>query len=71
MKYIEDFINKQLKFEKKSEADLLKNRQWLKWNEDTYGKNGRSKAFENSFRDAFNKFIEEQGDVKLLRTIDK
>jgi hypothetical protein len=39
MKYIEDFINKQLKFEKKSEADLLKNRQWLKWNEDTYGKN--------------------------------
>ena len=71
MKYIEDFMNKQLKFEKKSEADLFKNRQWLKWNEDTYGKNGRSKALENSFRDAFNKFIEEQGDVKLLRTIDK
>ena len=71
MKYIEDFMNKQLKFEKKSEADLFKNRQWLKWNEDTYGKNWRSKALENSFRDAFNKFIEEQWDVKLLRTIDK
>lgn len=71
MKYIEDFINKQLRFEKKSEADLQKNRWWLKWNEDTYWKNGRSKALENSFRDAFNKFIEEQGDVRLLRTIDK
>lgn len=71
MKYIEDFINKQLRFEKKSEADLHKDREWLKWNEDTYGKNGRSKALENSFRDAFNKFIEEQWDVKLLRAIDK
>lgn len=71
MKYIEDFINKQLRFEKKSEADLHKDREWLKWNEDTYGKNWRSKALENSFRDAFNKFIEEQGDVKLLRAIDK
>ena len=72
IKYVEDFINKQLKFEKKSEADLLKNRQWLKWNEEIHGKKDtRTLALENSVRDAFNKFIESQWDVRLLRSIDK
>ncbi len=38
MKYIQDFINKQLRFEKISEADAQAIRESLKWNEDTYGK---------------------------------
>ena len=71
MEYIQDFINKQLRFEKISEADAQAVREWLTWNEDKYGKNKRKKAFENSVRDAFNKFLDEQKGTELLRTIDK
>lgn len=72
VKYVENFFNEQVLTRKMvSESDAKSIRKWLKWNVDKYGKHRYSGAFENSLRDAFNKFIEEQGDVKLLRTIDK
>jgi len=70
VKYVEDFINKTLKFEMKSEADVQADRTKLTWNEDTYWK--YDDGFENEFRKAFNDFLDTKADqTELLRKLDE
>lgn len=70
VKYVEDFINKTLRFEMKSEADVQADRTKLTWNEDTYWK--YDDWFENEFRKAFNDFLDTKADqTELLRKLDE
>lgn len=69
IRYTEDFINKTLRFEMKSEADVQADRTKLSWNEDTHWK--YDDGFENNFRKAFNDFLDTQWEkTQLLRRLD-
>lgn len=67
-KYVEAMIDNVIRRRPISEADAQAIRTKFDWKDDTVG--SPSKAAKNSFRDAFNKFLDKQEGTDLLRKID-
>jgi hypothetical protein len=67
-KYVEHMIDSVIRRRTVSEADAQAIRTKFDWKDDTGG--SPDKAAKNSFRDAFNKFLDRQEGTDLLRKID-
>ena len=66
--YVEHMIDVVIRRRVVTEADARAIRTKFDWKDDTVG--SPSKAAKNSFRDAFNKFLDRQEGTDLLRKID-
>lgn len=68
-KYVETMIDKHIRRRLISEQDAQAIRTKFDWSDDTTA--NIEKAAKNSFRDAFNKYIDGLESTKLLRKIDE